>query len=58
MTIHTTFPKGKSVHIIMKDGKHLTGQYVDKSARHVHFTIDGQAEKIKISKIRSTSIER
>lgn len=58
MTIHTTFPKGKRVHVIMKDGKHFTGKYVEKTSRFVVLTFNGGDKKLAVSDIRSTSIER
>jgi hypothetical protein len=55
MTIHTTFPKGKKIRLIMKHGRHVTGRYEGKTARYI--VLEGD-QKYEISKIRAAMIER
>lgn len=55
MTIHTTFPKGKRIRLIMKKGHHVIGRYEGKTARHI--VLQG-GHKYEIGRIRSAVIER
>jgi hypothetical protein len=52
---HTSFPKGKKILIIMKDGTQLTDRYIARHSKHVEFAKIG---RIKVTDIRSLTYIR